>query len=107
MKPKQTLAEPAAIAGREARLYTPAPDLAAEVRELRARAEALERKLDEFRSGYKFNGDDSTFLIWTLGFVAGANLERGGDQGERIYARCRDIWMKTFPATGGAGINPS
>jgi hypothetical protein len=42
-------------------------------------------------------GDDQFFLTWTLGFTAGANMERDGARGERIFARCREIHEKIAP----------
>lgn len=44
-----------------------------------------------------FDGDDQIFLTWVLGFTAGANLERDGERGERIFARCRAIHEKLAP----------
>jgi hypothetical protein len=40
---------------------------------------------------HKFSADDRDFLIWMTGFTAGANLERDGERGERIFARCREL----------------
>ena len=82
-------------------------ELRTQASDLHARVEALRAELTGFRSTAKFNGDDSAFLIWVLGFTAGANLERGGDQGQVIFARCRDIYMKGFPGAGTIGGNPS
>jgi hypothetical protein len=82
-------------------------DLASQVEDLRAQITAVQSALAEFRSGYRFNGDDSAFLIWVLGFTAGAHLEKDGERGERVFARCRDLYMKTFPGAGPAGGNAS
>ena len=83
-------------------------DLRPELEALRAEVAGLQRSLCEFRGGYQFNGDDSAFLIWVLGFTAGAHLERDGERGERVFARCRDLYVKAFPGAGPlAGGNPS
>jgi hypothetical protein len=44
----------------------------------------------------RFSADDRDFLIWMTGFTAGANLERDGERGERIFARCREIKERLF-----------
>ena len=54
-----------------------------------------------------FSEDDTTFLIWVLGFTAGANLERDGERGERVFGRCRDLYLKMSPASAGLGGNAS
>lgn len=53
----------------------------------------------------KFSNDDARFLIWVLGFTAGANLERDSQRGERIFAWCRDLHEKVMAHT--EGTNPS
>ncbi len=53
--------------------------------------------------GPKFSAEDSEFLILVLGFMAGANLERDGERGERIFARFRDLHQKLQGSQG----NPS
>lgn len=54
-----------------------------------------------------FNGDDAIFLAWALGFVAGANLERDGERGERIFARCRQLHEKIQPIGVDAAQSPN
>lgn len=53
----------------------------------------------------EFSNEDALFLTWTLGFTAGANLERDGERGERIFARCRDLHNKIHNL--GEHANPS
>jgi hypothetical protein len=63
---------------------------------------AIGRKLSGLNGNTapKFSNDDARFLIWTLGFTAGANLERDGQRGERIFAWCRDLHEKMMGQTG-------
>jgi len=56
----------------------------------------LERRLTKFaRPGLmRFSEEDVQFLIWTLGFTAGAHLEKDHDKGERIFAWCKILMGK-------------
>jgi hypothetical protein len=74
--------------------------LARGVRVLREELARLSGSVNEFRDKAKFNGDDSAFLTFVLGFTAGAHLNRDGQQRDVIFARCRDIYMKGFPGAG-------
>src|SRR5579862_5356744 len=87
---------------------TPPPTQAGQ--DFREAIAKLESQIDELRSAFKrngasrFNADDQIFLVWVLGFSAGAHLDRNGDQGERIFARCRDMFVKLSEPPGA---NPS
>ena len=41
-----------------------------------------------------FTQDDNAFLIFVLGFTAGAHLDKDGSKGERIFAWCRTLQEK-------------
>jgi hypothetical protein len=91
-----------------------AADLQADVAELKAAIARLDQQLIEARkqpaAKQIFSAEDASFLVWTMGFVAGANLERDGERGERIFARCRDLHNKlesSLTARPTAGGNPS
>ena len=60
----------------------------------------------------KWGADDSAFMIFNLGFTAGAHMARTGEAApacDQIFARCRDLYMKAFPGSGplSPGDNPS
>lgn len=76
---------------------------------LTGKLKELEEKIDSAYGMLKRNGaarfgpDDQFFLAWVLGFTAGAHLERNGEQGERIFGRCRDMWLKVQEARQAGG----
>lgn len=90
---------------RAPRVKSPQPPLfpieADTIERMNARIVELEQQLKRVEAATKarnvLTGDDQFFLTWTLGFVAGANLERDGERGERIFARCREIHEKIAP----------
>lgn len=71
------------------------------VERMNARLVELEAKYKRLEAATSarntLTGDDQIFLTWVLGFTAGANLERDGERGERIFARCREIHQKIAP----------
>ena len=73
-----------------------------------SRLEALAVKLADLeahKSERRWSVDDSAFLIYVLGFSAGAHMERPGPTAEQIFARSRDLMVKVLGAGGGHGSN--
>ena len=59
--------------------------------QIRDQLKDLEARLKPKTPLPQFSNDDACFLIWMSGFTAGANLDKDGERGERIFARCREI----------------
>lgn len=68
-----------------------------------ARAEELLRQPSERR----WCADDSAFLIYVLGFAAGAHMERPGETATQIYSRARDLMIKVLGQEQPHGGNGS
>jgi hypothetical protein len=81
----------------------------ARLEEIGSRQEAVRADLEKLRLRLeerpRFSGDDSAFLIWTLGFTAGANLVRGGEEASAIFDRARKLYLK-MPGAGPLSPSP-
>lgn len=79
--------------------------------ELEKQVQALSAQVDQMQAllrrngAASFNPDDQFFLAWVLGFTAGAHLDRNGEQGERIFGRCRDMFVRVQEAHAGGNAS--
>lgn len=94
---------PVEIAGQLADLWKTVGDQRDQINGLTAQVKLLEQ------SKRPFDGDDSAFMIWTLGFTAGCHMSKSGEDGPVIFSRARALYMKQFPGAGplSPGANPS
>jgi hypothetical protein len=97
-----------AVAAMESKMDSSTASVA-ELEELRTVVAALDVKLDRLLGAKtpRLTEDDLQFLVWMTGFTAGASLDRDGERGERIFARCREIKEKLFGRTQEGGGNGS
>ena len=105
MATKENVTEAAREDARPTKGKAPQPALfpveADTIERMNARLVELEAEVTRLKAATRarqvLTGDDQFFLTWALGFTAGANLERDGERGERIFARCREIHDKIAP----------